>query len=117
MQHSDMQGAMLPEVLALEGVWRPGQIPYPHTPLLRPAARRPLHVLDSNATLLGHLLEGLRPANRFFDVADALIRETSKHNKFSHRNLLYGPPSIAAMVGAGGRYTSTSISVPITRTL
>ena len=47
--------------------------------------------LDSNATLLGHLLEGLRPADRFFDLADALIRETSKHNKLSHRNLPNAP--------------------------
>ena len=39
-------------------------------------AKRPIHVLDSNATLFGHLLEGLCPADRFFDVADALIRET-----------------------------------------
>jgi hypothetical protein len=47
------------------------------------------HIFDCNAALLGPLLEGLCPADRFFDVGDALIRETSMHNKGSHRNFLY----------------------------
>ena len=30
-----------------------------------------INVLDGNAALLGHLLEGLRSADRFLDVSDA----------------------------------------------
>jgi hypothetical protein len=32
---------------------------------------RPIKVFDGDAALLSHLLEGLRPADRFLNVADA----------------------------------------------
>src|SRR3990170_1150906 len=56
-------------------------------------AKRPIKILDDNAALLGHLLEGLRPADRLLDVADALIREASEHDKGSHRSPPLWPPA------------------------
>jgi hypothetical protein len=56
-------------------------------------AKRPIKILDGNAALLGHLLEGLRPADRLLDVADALICEASEHDKGSHRSPPLWPPA------------------------
>src|SRR5262249_31356387 len=52
------------------------------------AAERPVHILDTDANLLGHLLEGLGTAYRLLDLMDALVGEAGKYNECSHRNLL-----------------------------
>src|SRR6516164_10140866 len=65
----------------------------------------PIEVLDGNAALLGHFLEGFRAADRLFNVADALIGEACKHNECGHGTLHHGHP------------IQPALRMPITRSL
>src|SRR5262249_8123003 len=62
------------------------------------AAKRPVKVLDGDTAFLSHLLEFLSAADRFLDLADALVSETGEHNERSHRecSILAARPTAAA---------------------
>src|SRR5262245_10334737 len=55
------------------------------------ADQRPTEVLDCNASVPRHYLEGLRAPNRFLDVADTLVGEACEHDESGHDILYHGP--------------------------
>src|SRR6516225_2850990 len=67
----------------------------------------PIEVLDGNAALLGHFLEGFRAADRLFNVADALIGEACKHGPW------HAPPRPPHPTGIANAYNAFASFSPV----